>query len=186
MIDLPRLLVLTDRHHLPRRRNLVDVVTDCVSQGLTHVVLRELDLGETDRARLAERLTVAGAIVIAARRPLPHCVGVHLSSTAMPVEGPWGRSCHSVTDVRHAEAEGASWVMLSPFAESRSKHMRQPPLPASAFAGHHVPVFALGGIDASNAPAALAAGAHGIAVMGAVMGARRPSRVVRKLLEAVA
>jgi thiamine-phosphate pyrophosphorylase len=186
MIDLPRLLVLTDRHHLHRRRKLVDVVSDCLAHGLTHVVLREFDLGVTDRARLAEQLTEAGATVIAARRPLPLCVGVHLSATGVPVEGPWGRSCHSVADVRHAEAEGAGWVMLSPFAESHSKRMRQRPLPASAFTGHHVPVFALGGIDANNASDAIAAGAHGIAVMGAVMGARRPGRVVRKLLEAVA
>ena len=185
MIDLPRLLVLTDRRHLPRRRTLVDVVSDCLPHGLTHVVLREFDLGETDRSRLAEQLTEAGATVIAARRPLPHCVGVHLSATGTPVDGPWGRSCHSVADVKHAEAEGASWVMLSPFAESRSKRMRQRPLPASAFGGHHVPVFALGGIDASNAADAIVAGAHGIAVMGAVMGARRPGRVVHKLLDAI-
>lgn len=186
MIDLPRLLVLTNRHLLPRRRSLVSAVTDCVSHGLTHVVLREFDLGETDRARLAEQLTAAGATVIAARQPLPTCVGVHLSATGTPVDGPWGRSCHSVADVRHAEAEGASWVMLSPFAESRSKRTRLRPLPASAFAGHHLPVYALGGIDPKNAADALAAGAHGIAVMGSVMGARKPGRVVRNLLKATA
>lgn len=184
-MNLPRVLVLTDRHQLPRRRTLIDSMVDCLSHGLTHVVLRELDLPETDRARLAEQLIEAGATVISARTPLPGCVGVHLSATGTPVDGPWGRSCHSVADVQHAVSEGAQWVMLSPFAESRSKRTPTPPLPPSAFAGHPVPVFALGGINAHNAPAAIAAGAHGVAVMGAVMRAKRPGRVVRRLLEAV-
>jgi thiamine-phosphate pyrophosphorylase len=185
MIELPRLLVVTDRSQLPRRRNLIDHLTDCLSHGVTHIVLRELDLPDAERAWIAAELADAGASVIAARRRLPRCIGVHLSATSRPIEGTWGRSCHSVHDIDHAAEEGASWVTLSPFAGSPSKRGYGPPLPPSAFAGHPVPVFALGGIDARNARDAVNAGAHGVAVMGAIMRDRHPGRLVSRILEAV-
>lgn len=184
---LPRLLLLTDRRQLPRRRDLVSNVADCLEHGLTHVVLRELDLPDSERADLAAHLADLGATVISARRPLSRCVGVHVAATApAPASGPWGRSCHSAFDVRHAAGEGASWALLSPFAASRSKRPRAAkPLPASAFAGHQIPVYALGGVEPDNAGGAVAAGAYGVAVMGAVMRARRPGPVVSRLLDAV-
>lgn len=55
---------------------------------------------------------------------------------------------------------------------------------APATAG--VPVYALGGIDTTNAADFQAAGAHGVAVMGAVMRADDPAAVVEQLLGAVA
>lgn len=187
-MNLPRLLLLTDRRQVPRRRDLVGCVADCVPQGLTHVVLRELDLPDSERADLAADLIGLGATVISARRPLPGCAGVHVSATGQPpASGPWGRSCHSAFDVQHAESEGASWAMLSLFAASRSKRARHAKLlPPSAFAGHRIPVFALGGVEPNNAADAIAAGAYGVAVMGAVMRASRPGRVVRRLLKEVA
>ena len=46
------------------------------------------------------------------------------------------------------------------------------------------PVVALGGIDAGNLGACLAAGARGIAVMGEVMRAADPEATVRRLIAA--
>lgn len=185
-MSLPRLLVLTDRRQLPRGRSLLGTLVECRPFGLTHVVLRELDLPDAERAGLAEQLTEAGLEVIAAHRRLPTCVGVHLPSGGRATSGAWGRSCHSAEDVARAAVEGAGWVTLSPFAESASKPGHGPTLPMSAFAGHPVPVFALGGVDATNAGDPVASGAHGVAVMGAVMRADRPGRVVRRLLELTA
>ena len=79
-----------------------------------------------------------------------------------------------VREVARAAGEQASWVTLSPYAVSASKPGHGPALPPGAFVGHPVPVLALAGIDASNAASARAAGAHGVAVMGAVMRASRP------------
>jgi thiamine-phosphate pyrophosphorylase len=56
---------------------------------------------------------------------------------------------------------------------------------AVALAGD-VPVFALGGVDADNAGSFIDAGAHGVAVVGAVMRADDPRSVVRTILEEVA
>ena len=183
---MPRLLVLTDRAQLPEGREIVESIARCVDAGLTHVVLRELDLPRPERAALAGALIDAGAVVIAAHERLPGCAGVHVPSAGTPTAGSWGRSCHSADDVERAKDEGASWVTLSPFATSVSKPGGRPTLSASAFAGHRLPVYALAGIDVGNAADARAAGAHGVAVMGAVMRAVDPARVVSGLLEAVA
>ena len=48
-----------------------------------------------------------------------------------------------------------------------------------------IPVYALGGIDPSNAREAIDAGAHGVAVMGGVMRADHPAAVVQRLLQEV-
>ena len=56
----------------------------------------------------------------------------------------------------------------------------------SDLAGHPIPVFALGGIDADNAADAMAHGAYGVAVMGAVMRAPQPASVVAAVLAEVA
>ena len=79
-----------------------------------------------------------------------------------------------------------AWVTLSPYAASASKPGYRPLLSADAFAGHALPVLALGGITPGNAAEARAAGAHGVAVMGAVMRAPDPAAVVARLREEVA
>ena len=48
-----------------------------------------------------------------------------------------------------------------------------------------VPVLALGGIDAQNAAAMRNAGAHGVAVMGAVMRADDPGAAFGRIAQAV-
>jgi thiamine-phosphate pyrophosphorylase len=187
-LDLPRLLLLTDRSQLPLGRSLVSLVEECVDAGLSHVVVRELDETPLGRAALVAALTEAGATVISAHVPLYGAAGVHLPAdpgAVAPSDLPWGRSCHSATEVHVAAAAGASWVTLSPFAPSASKPGYPPLAPgelgAAASAG--VPVYALGGITADNAADAIGAGADGLAVMGSVMRAADPAAVVRALLD---
>lgn len=182
-----KLLVLTDRAQLPLGRSLLSMVTACADAGATHVVVRELDLPDAQRAALVARLAgIPGLSVVAAHRWLPGAWGVHLPDrpSAVP-EGRFGVSCHSAAGVRRAAAAGASWATLSPFAESASKPGHGPTLAREDFAGHDIPVLALGGISPANARAAIDAGACGVAVLGAVMRAADPGAVVADLLEAV-
>lgn len=185
---MPRVVVLTDRRQLPPGRTLGDQLELLAGTGLTHVLLREHDLEDDDRHRLVERARSAGLAVWAARRPVPGAAGLHLPTSApRPAGGlPWGRSCHDPGEVARAAADGASWVTLSPFAPTASKPGYGPPVPRRWFGGLPVPVLALGGIDARNAGYAIAAGAHGVALMGVVMRAQRPAGVVRAVVEAVA
>ncbi|WP_328532108.1 thiamine phosphate synthase [Nocardioides sp. NBC_00368] len=205
MTALPRLLVLTDRSQLRLGRGLLPTLAECAEAGLTHVVLRELDEPIEQRARLAELLAALGLNVIAARTPLPAAVGVHLSASAScntsfvglraPSERPdsrcnsvlhLGRSCHSPTEVARAAIDGFDYAMLSPYALTESKPGYGPPLGPATFADLPLPTYALGGITPDNAAEAVAGGAYGVAVMGAVMRADEPGQVVRDLLAALA
>ena len=203
---LPRLLLLTDRSQLRLGRGLVRTVAECVDAGLTHVVLRELDLPHPHRAALAAELAGVGATVIAAHRSLPGAGGVHLAATAPcnAVSGAplrscstaeagvtprykriSGRSCHTPAEVTAAAAAGFDYATLGPYALTASKPGYGPALSTAAYAGHPIPVYALGGVEPHNAAAARAAGAYGVAVMGAVMRAAEPAAVIRDLTEVV-
>lgn len=192
-MTLPRLLLLTDRHQLPRGSDLVETVTSCAQVGPAAVVLRELDLAEGERRTLARSLLAAGVTLISARTQVEGAAGVHLAASQPPPAGrpaPFhGRSCHDEDEVLRAVGEGASYLTISPVAASASKPGYGPALGVEGVrravaAADGVPVFALGGIDAANAAAMRRAGAHGVAVMGAVMRASDPAGVVARLLEA--
>lgn len=185
MTILPRLLVLTDRRQVPDGSDLVSVLARCADAGLTHVVFRELDLGADARAARVAELAALGLHVVSARGAVAGAWGVHLASgqdASVAAGLPFGRSCHSRGDVRSAVRGGASWVTLSPFARTASKPGHGPPLAPQSYRGHDIAVYALGGITPQNAGAALAAGSHGVAVMGAVMRAADPGAVVSDLL----
>lgn len=126
---------------------------------LPRAAARDATLMINDRADLA--LTFA-----------PH-VGLHLPSRGLPVATarallgptvPIARSIHAPGEA----AEGADFVLLAPIFTVPGKG---PPLglPAlrEACASSKVPVFALGGIDATKAPDVFAAGAAGIAAIRA-------------------
>jgi len=190
-VTLPRLVVLTDRRQLPPGRTLLETVAHCSTAGLDTVVLREMDLPEDRREELAAALA-DHVRVISARSLLPAAVGVHLSShqpaQARDGAGFHGRSCHDEDEVARAVADGATYLTISPVAASSSKPGYGPALGlpgvrrAVAAAGG-VPVLALGGVHPGNAADLVAAGAHGVAVMGAVMRAPDPAAVVTRLLQ---
>lgn len=191
-MNVPRLVLLTDRSQLPAGRGLVDTVRACAETGLRQVVVREHDLDEETRHRLVTDLAaIDGLVVISSRRPDPAAAGLHLSADqAAPDPGSeagwFGRSCHTVEEVAVAAAEGAAYVTLSPFAATRSKPGYGPTVDHDSYADRSgIPVLALGGIEPGNAAPARAAGAHGVAVMGAVMRATDPAAVVRGLLREV-
>ncbi|MEP9381609.1 thiamine phosphate synthase [Nocardioides sp. KR10-350] len=193
--QLPRLLLLTDRSQLHLSRGLLPTLAECRDAGLTHVVLRELDEPLARRAALAIAAADLGLTVIAAHTPLPGAAGLHLpaadgASPDVTACRPRGRSCHTRAEVARAAGEGFDYATLSPYAASDSKPGYGPPLGPGGLAdavpdGRGIPVYALGGITTDNAAEAVAAGAYGVAVMGAVMRAADPAGVVRALIAAV-
>jgi thiamine-phosphate pyrophosphorylase len=189
-VNLPRLLILTDRHQATRP--LVDVVRAAVDGGARAVVMREKDLPRPERARLADQLRPiladAGAVLVVASDPTIPADGVHLAARDhLPAARPAlvGRSCHSPTGLRAAADEGCDWATLSPIFPSPSKPGYGPALGRAALAGAPLPVYALGGVDVGRAAACIVAGAAGVAVMGAVMRAADPAAVVATLLRAL-
>lgn len=189
-MNLPGLLILTDRHQATRP--LVDVVRAAVNGGARAVVMREKDLPRPERARLANQLRPivadAGAVLVVASDPTIPADGVHLAARDhLPAARPAlvGRSCHSPAGLRAAAEEGCDWATLSPIFPSPSKPGYGPALGTTALAGAPLPVYALGGVDAGRAAACVAAGAAGVAVMGGVMRAEDPAAVVATLLAAL-
>jgi thiamine-phosphate diphosphorylase len=190
-MTLPQMLVLTDRT-LTGGRPLVDVVRSAVEGGATCVVLREKDLPSAPRAALASELRTFVPVLVVASDPTIDSHGVHLAahdpfpSRARETSGGddrlVGRSCHSRRDLDRAAGEGCTYATLSPIFTTTSKPGYEPPLGVLALRDPPLPVYALGGIDPSNAQACIETGAAGVAVMGAVMRADDPASVVKRLL----
>lgn len=197
---VPRLLVVTDRTQCAAAgRTLVDTVVAAVRAGAPGILLREKDLPGPDRRDLATTLAEVTAahgvrLLVASDADLAAGVGaagVHLAShdPVADTDGLLlGRSCHDAAEVAGAVAEGVDYVTVSPVAATASKPGYGPALGAQgvaalATAAAPVPVLALGGVTPANTRAVLDAGAHGVAVMGAVMRAADPARVVAEFLD---
>ncbi|MGW4466493.1 thiamine phosphate synthase [Micromonospora sp. NPDC004704] len=183
------MVVVTDRRQT--NRPLHEVIRAAVDGGARWVLLREKDLPRDERLALAERLRevlvpAGGTLVVAGPDPLGG-TAVHL-----PAAGPYpppelplvGRSCHDLTELGRLSTE--DYVTLSPIFPSPSKPGYGPPLHPVGLARlvrrTPVPVLALGGVTGPDHVAAcLAAGAAGVAVMGAVMRADDPAELVARL-----
>jgi thiamine-phosphate pyrophosphorylase len=187
--ELSALLVVTDAEQIGAR-SLVEVVTQSIAGGARAVWLREKQLSYEERADLAAELdeqleAVGGVLIVGSDRTLAGH-GVHLSADdelTTPMAKWYGRSCHSRDDVTRALAEGCSYATLSPVFSTASKPGYGPALGTAALRGLPLPIWALGGIDATNAGECLATGASGVAVMGAVMRAADPAAATASILE---
>jgi thiamine-phosphate pyrophosphorylase len=96
-------------------------------------------------------------------------------------------AAHEVDDVVHAEASGASAVLVSPiFATAGKGAPRGTSFIADArSSSRRLRLYALGGVDSSNARACIRAGADGVAVLRAVWRAPDPGATASALVEAV-
>jgi thiamine-phosphate diphosphorylase len=198
---LPATLVLTDRRQASAAgHTLTGVVRRAVEAGVRAVILREKDLPVADRAALAGELgrrvlvPAGGTLLVASDASLARQIGatgVHLSASDPPVPAPCpllvGRSCHDARELDRATVEGCAYAIVSPVFETPSKPGYGPPLGLDGLRQlcerATIPVYALGGISPGRAAPCLRAGAAGVAIMGAVMGAANPGTVVRSLLE---
>jgi len=198
---LPPLLVLTDRAAAATRGwTLAEAVAAAVEAGARAVVFREKDLAPADRRSLGAEVVAVmppdGWLLVASDARLAAdlgAAGVHLAagdSWPEPRPAAVGRSCHDRAEVRAAAAEGVDYVTLSPVYPTSSKPGYGPALGPDAFGdlakvSNAPPVYALGGVDAARAPVCIAAGAAGVAVMGAVMASEDPGAEVVALLAAL-
>ncbi len=99
----------------------------------------------------------------------------------------FGISCATVAEARAAEAAGADYIGVGPFAATASKGDAGPPIgPAgirTVAAGSRLPVIAIGGIDAGNLAEVVAAGASMAAVISAIGLAPDPEAATAALVE---
>jgi thiamine-phosphate pyrophosphorylase len=199
-----RLLVITDRA-ATRGRPLRDVVRAALAGGARLVQLREKDLDGGDLLALAEPLVAdchgAGAELLVNDRIdvalAAGADGVVLPADSFPTEvarrllgadARIGRSTHSRSEVDRAAREGCDFVLFGPVHATPAKAAFGPPQGIERLreaSARGIAAFAVGGLTARNAAAALAAGAYGVAVIREVMNAADPRRAVRALLAAL-
>jgi thiamine-phosphate pyrophosphorylase len=199
-----RLVVVTDRA-ATRGRPLRDVVRAALGGGARLVQLREKDLDGGDLLALAQALVAdcheAGAELLVNDRIdvalAAGADGVVLPADSFPTEvarrllgadARIGRSTHSRAEVERAAREGCDFVLFGPVHATPGKAAFGPPQGIERLreaSARGIAAFAVGGITAQNAAAALAAGAHGVAVIREVMSAVDPQSAVQALLAAL-
>lgn len=200
----PPLLVITDRRQAGRP--LDDLAEAVFAAGGRWLLLREKDLEPGARRALLARLldiarpydarVMVSADVDAALQTgaagvhLPAAGDVAAARTALGQGRTIGYSAHDLPEAQRAARAGADYVTLSPVFESESKPGYGPPLGlellCEAAGAVTVPVVALGGVTAGNAAACMDAAAAGIAVMGPVMRAKNPGKIVGQFLAGIA
>ncbi len=206
MLTLPsRLLVVTDRHQT-KGRPLVPLLQRVLTAGISTIQLRERDLSARELVALAREVQVvtvsrSSQLLINDRIDVALAmegVGVHLRSNSLPPSvarrllGPqrlMGISVHSVEEAVQAESQGADYIVLGPIYETPSKQMFGLPLGLQIVKKVcrlvRIPIIGIGGVTAARAREMRRAGAFGVAVITAILGADDVESATRELLDAV-
>ena len=198
------LYLITDRAAAPRPP--ADVVEECLAAGLRAVQLREKDLRTRDLLALADTLREAtqrhGARLIVNDRAdvalAAAADGVQRTHASLPVSALRGiapagflvgASVHSEAEARDAAGQGADFIVFGPVYDTASKRRYGPPQGLAALEtvtrAVDRPVLAVGGLTPERVPEVLAAGAAGVAVIGAIYAAARPADATKAFLDAL-
>lgn len=200
MIDFD-LYLITDRKQV-RNSNLLAVMEGALRGGVKAVQLREKDLSSKElydtalgmrelTSRFGAKLFINDRIDIALAADAD---GVHLGGESMPVRAARkllgkdkliGVSCHDRASALAADEKGADFITFGPVYDTPSKARYGDPVGIAALretAGLlRIPVIALGGVKRENAGEVISAGAHGIAVISAIIAADNPENEAAEL-----
>jgi 8-oxo-dGTP diphosphatase len=182
-LSLPPLVAITDMA-AHGAAAFVDALARALDGGLRLVLFREpaLDAAAAERsfADVLASARRAGARVLVSSRHPPawwraadgvHLTARDLAAAALRPDADWvGASVHNAHELARAAALGADLAVLGPVAATASHPGAEPlgwPRFAALAAHTPLPLYALGGLSIADLPAALAAGAHGIAAQRA-------------------
>src|SRR6266851_3453787 len=190
------LYVVTDRQQTAGR-TLEEVVTAAARGGAGAIQLREKDLSARDLYALGARVQAAISpygvpLLINDRLDVAlalDAAGVHLAGHSLPTAAArrvlgagklLGVSTHSVEEACCAAKDGADFIVFGPVFTTPSKVAYGPPqglqLLTTVVRAVSIPVIAIGGIDHTNLPQVVHAGAYGVAMIRAVLAAPDPSK----------
>lgn len=185
---------ITDRRSAGGIEALLDRIEANARAGVEWIQIREKDLEGRALAELvleALRRAPGALIIVNSRADVALACGaggLHLPadspppSAFRPICPPGfriGVSCHSEEELLLAEREGADYALFSPVLRPLSKEDRRPPHGIEglrrACSRVRIPVLALGGVTAENAPLCVAAGAAGVAGISMFQSAGPPA-----------
>jgi thiamine-phosphate pyrophosphorylase len=200
-----RLFLVTDRHQT-NGRPLVPLLQRVLTAGVPAIQLRERDLSAKELVTLAREVQAVMAsrtsqLLINDRIDVALAlegVGVHLRSNSLPVsvarqllgaQRLLGISVHAVEEAVQMESQGADYIVLGPIYETPTKQMFGPPLGIHTLEKAcrlvRIPIIGIGGVTAARVREMRRAGAFGVAVITAILGAANVESAARELLDAV-
>jgi thiamine-phosphate pyrophosphorylase len=196
------LYLITDRRQV-KGGNLVQTVEQALRAGVRAVQLREKDIFSRELYELAFELRKLTSrfdakLIINDRADIALAVdadGVHLGGDSIPLHrmrrilGPEkliGISCHNQVSAIAAQENGADLITFGPIFHTPSKAQYGDPVGLEKLeivtTLLKIPVFGLGGIKRDNIPSVAAAGAHGIAMISAILAAESPGDSTAEIL----
>lgn len=200
-----RLYLVTDRRQT-KGQPLPEMIEECLGAGVRAVQLREKDLGAADLLALAQPLReltrrFGTKLFINDRVDVALAVeadGVQRGHTSLPISlmravaGAGlliGASVHSLEEARVAQRDGADFLVFGPVYDTPSKRPYGPPQGVEALTrvveSVGIPVFAIGGITSERVHEVKKTGAHGVAVISAILADERPAEATKAFLNAL-
>ena len=187
---------------LSRGRSQRDIVSAAIRGGVTVVQYREKNLPTRQMIEAALELRAlcrqhAIPFIVNDRVDVALAVGadgVHVGQEDMPAAlarrliGPTrllGVSAENSAEARQAQVDGADYIGASPIFATPTKPDAPRPMGIEGLRELArvctIPVVAIGGMNASNAALVLRAGAAGVAVVSAIVGAQDVEQAAREL-----
>jgi thiamine-phosphate pyrophosphorylase len=205
-VRLPSPLYAILDRSVARGRDLPALLEAVLAGGCRLVQLREKTMPLVELFPLAQRLNRrcrdAGALFVVNDRAdlalAADAGGLHVGQDDLPALEArrllrpgmiLGVSTHDEAQARRAVADGADYVAVGsifPTATKAGFQLVGPDLIRRVRSVVPVPLVGIGGITADNAPAVLAAGADGVAVISAICAAPDPEAATRRFLERIA
>jgi thiamine-phosphate pyrophosphorylase len=201
-IVLPRIHCITDlgAHDGPA----LDMLAAVVAQGVDAVQVRAKSLTDRELVAFTEALVdrlcgTTAAVIVNDRLDVALAAGahgVHLGLDDLPVRTARrlapagflvGATCRDAEQARHARKAGADYAGVGPVYPTRTKDGLPAPIGLSrlAEAARELPAVAIAGVTAERVPEVVAAGAHGVAVAGAICGDLDPSAAAARIVKAL-
>ncbi len=193
-------LYLVTNRKLCSNLALHDVIKQAVKSGIKAVQLRENDLSYDELLKLSSQIyniTSKANVKLFINNNIDilkkiNADGIHCKEKGISVSFARslfpnhliGVSCHSLKSARKAEDDGADFIVFGPIYSTPSKIEYGEPQGVNKLleitSTVRLPVFAIGGITPARIKECLNAGAYGVAVISAIMGAKNVVEVIDK------
>jgi thiamine-phosphate pyrophosphorylase len=199
-----KLYLITDRKQV--KMPLGDAIRLALEGGVRAVQLREKDLPVRELLTLAQEMRIltkefGARLFINDRVDVAVAVnadGVHLGHQSMSVQAVRrvvgsnmliGVSTHNLAEAKAAEVGGADFLTIGPIFETPSKSKLGFPVGVEIIKElkNHItiPFLALGGIESGKIRKVMGAGASGVALISAILGAEDIKKASSKLIKAI-
>jgi thiamine-phosphate pyrophosphorylase len=202
-IVLPRIHCITDFDL--HDASTLDLLEAVVAAGVDAVQVRAKSLSDAElfgfTRALVDRLSGRGGAAVLVNDRIDIALaagahGVHLGAGDLPVAAARrlaphsfliGATCRNADDAEQARSAGADYAGVGPVYASTTKQGLPSPIGLDRLAGaaRVLPAVAIAGITADRVREVRAAGAHGVAVAGAICRATDPPAAARNIVEAV-